>query len=242
MLAWEQARSRGFFRELDDGETGRLTLPTAAYRFSRTGWVGCRAPRLGEHDDEIRAEIGTSLEPTRTLPGLAAAPQSQASDGPLAGIRIADFTWAWAGPQGSLLLGMLGAEIIKIESRARLDHSRVHSLTAGSMQGGIDESPVFNDLNLGKRSVTLNLRTEEGRELVRKLVAESDVVLQNMRPGVLDRMGLGYDDLCASKPDIIMLSSSAVGATGPEGRYAGYAPTFLSKIRKVCVSGTEQFC
>jgi benzylsuccinate CoA-transferase BbsF subunit len=126
---------------------------------------------------------------------------------------------------------MLGAEVIKIESQARVDHSRVHSLTAGSLSGNIDESPVFNDLNLGKRSVTLNLRTEGGRELVKKLVAKCDIVLQNMRPGVLDRMGLGYDDLRAIRPDIIMLSSSAVGATGPEASYAGYAPTFA------CLSG-----
>jgi benzylsuccinate CoA-transferase BbsF subunit len=152
-------------------------------------------------------------------------------EGPLTGIRVADFTWAWAGPQGSLLLSMLGAEIIKIESQARLDHARVHSLTAGSLDGGIDESPIFNDLNLGKRSLTLNLRKPEARELVKRLVEKSDVALQNMRPGVLDRMGLGYEDLRETKPDLIMLSSSAVGATGPERTYAGYAPTFA------CLSG-----
>ena len=156
---------------------------------------------------------------------------------PLSGIRITDFTWAWAGPHASLLLGMLGAEVIKIESRARLDHARVHSLTAGRLQGGIDESPVFNDLNLGKRSLTLNLRKPEARELVKRLVQKSDVVLQNMRPGVLDRMGLGYDDLKAVRPDIIMLSSSAVGATGPEHRYTGYAPTFASLSGIVSISG-----
>jgi len=152
-------------------------------------------------------------------------------EGPLAGIRVTDFTWAWAGPQGSLLLSMLGAEVIKIESQARLDHARVHSLTAGSLDGGIDESPIFNDLNLGKRSLTLNLRKPEARELVKRLVEKSDVALQNMRPGVLDRMGLGYEDLRETKPDLIMLSSSAVGATGPERSYAGYAPTFA------CLSG-----
>jgi len=151
--------------------------------------------------------------------------------GPLAGIRVADFTWAWAGPQGSLLLSMLGAEVVKIESQARLDHARVHSLTAGSLDCGIDESPIFNDLNLGKRSVTLNLRKPEARDLVRQLVAKSDVALQNMRPGVLDRLDLGYEDLREARPDLIMLSSSAVGATGPERSYAGYAPTFA------CLSG-----
>jgi benzylsuccinate CoA-transferase BbsF subunit len=147
---------------------------------------------------------------------------------------VTDFTWAWAGPQGTLLLAMLGAEVIKIESHARLDHARVHSLAAGSVSPGPDESPFFNDLNLGKLSITLDLRKEEARDIVRRLVAKSDVVTQNMRPGVLDRLGLGYEDLRAVKPDIIMLSSSAVGATGPEGSYAGYAPTFA------CMSGAVE--
>lgn len=228
VLDWEQMRSRGFFREMDHPRAGKLRLPTAPYRFSRTAWVGTRAPLLGEHDAAVLGGLASTPAPPAETPAPTAAISGA---GPLAGIRIADFTWAWAGPQGSLLLGMLGAEVVKIESRARLDHARVHSLTAGSLQGGIDESPVFNDLNLGKSSVTLNLRSEGGRALVKQLVAECDVVLQNMRPGVLDRLGLGYEDLCAVRPDLIMLSSSAVGATGPEGRYAGYAPTFA------CLSG-----
>ena len=150
------------------------------------------------------------------------------SRGPLAGIRVTDFTWAWAGPHGTLLLAMLGAEVIKIESRVRLDHARMYSLMAGAVHGNVDESPFFNDLNLGKLSLTLNLKTEEARDIARRLVAESDVVVENMRPGVLQRMGLGYEDLREVKPDIIMLSSSAVGSTGPESTNAGYAPTFAA--------------
>lgn len=157
--------------------------------------------------------------------------------GPLAGIRIVDFTWAWAGPHGTLLLALLGAEVIKIESRARLDHSRVRSLMTGAIQGGPDASPLFNDLNLNKLSLTLDLRKESSRAIVRSLVARSDVVVQNMRPGVLDRLGLGYADLRAVKEDLIMLSSSAVGATGPERRFAGYAPTFAALSGMAHITG-----
>jgi benzylsuccinate CoA-transferase BbsF subunit len=132
---------------------------------------------------------------------------------------------------------MLGAEVIRVESRTRLDHSRVRSLMAGAVRGGPDESPLFNDLNLGKLSLSVDLRKEESRDIVRRLVAKSDLVVQNMRPGVLDRLGLGYDDLRAVKPDIIMLSSSAVGATGPEKAYAGYAPTFAALSGMADITG-----
>jgi benzylsuccinate CoA-transferase BbsF subunit len=164
-------------------------------------------------------------------------PEGTASGGPLAGIRVTDFTWAWAGPHGTVLLAMLGAEVIKIESRTRLDHARVRSLMTGATRGGPDQSPVFNDLNLGKLSLSLDLRKAESRDIVRRLVAVSDVVTQNMRPGVLDRLGLGYEDLRGVKPDIIMLSSSAVGATGPESNYAGYAPTFASLSGAADITG-----
>jgi len=236
VLAWEQLRAREFFRDLDHPKAGTLSVPTAPYRFSNAAWVGHRAPMLGEHTEEVLAEARTYAR-DRLPDRPSIDPVDPVDTRPLAGIRVADFTWAWAGPQGSLLLGMLGAEVIKIESRARLDHSRVHSLTAGSLKGGIDDSPVFNDLNLGKRSVTLNLRSEGGRDLVKQLVSKSDVVLQNMRPGVLDKLGLGYEDLRKVKQDIIMLSSSAVGAGGPEGRYAGYAPTFACLSGMTSISG-----
>jgi benzylsuccinate CoA-transferase BbsF subunit len=147
---------------------------------------------------------------------------------PLRGIRVVDMTWAWAGPHGTQLLALLGAEVIKVESHARLDHSRVRSLMGGATQGGPDSSPLFNDLNLNKLSLTLDLRSEEARALLRRLVAVSDVLVQNMRPGVLDRLGLSYEELSQIQPDLILLSSSAVGSTGPERSYAGYAPTFSS--------------
>jgi benzylsuccinate CoA-transferase BbsF subunit len=156
---------------------------------------------------------------------------------PLAGIRVTDFTWAWAGPMGTLMLAMLGAEVIKIESRTRLDHSRLRSIQIGALKTGPDASAIFNDLNLNKLSLTLNLRKEEAREVVRRLVARSDVAVQNMRPGVLDRLGLGYEDLRRIKPDIVMLSSSAMGATGPEKSYGGYAPTFASMSGIADLSG-----
>ncbi len=156
---------------------------------------------------------------------------------PLEGVRVLDFTWAWAGPQATLLLALLGAEVLKVESRRRLDHSRLRSLVAGPSMTGPDASFIFNTLNLNKLSVTLNLSKPEAIDIARSLTKVSDVVTENMRPGVLDRLGLGYEDLKKIKPDIVMLSSSAVGATGPERFATGYAPTFAAMGGMAYITG-----
>lgn len=148
--------------------------------------------------------------------------------GVLAGIRIADFTWAWAGAYATELLAFMGAEVIKVESRTRPEHSRLRSLTTAQQFSGVDQSPVFNDLNLNKLGISLDLKHPKGVELAKRVVKVSDVVAQNMRPGAMEKLGLGYKDLREVKPDIIYLSSSARGATGPEREYKGYAPVFAA--------------
>jgi len=158
-------------------------------------------------------------------------------DYPLDGIRIVDFTWAWAGPYATLLLAFLGAEVIKVESLRRLDHTRLRSLMTGPTMGGPNQSSVFNDMNLNKLSLTLDLTQPKAIEIAKRLVKVSDVVAQNMRPGVMDRLGLSYEVLKEVKPDIIMLSSSALGGTGPERTYVGYAPTFAAMSGLAYVSG-----
>jgi benzylsuccinate CoA-transferase BbsF subunit len=145
---------------------------------------------------------------------------------PLEGVRVADFSWAWAGPYATLLLGFLGAEVIKIESRRRLDHSRLISLTTGQSFQNVDASAVFCQLNSNKLGITLNLSKPEGVDLAKKIVARSDIVLENFRPGVIEKLGLGYPALKEIKQDIIMLSISACGQKGPERHYVGYAPNF----------------
>jgi len=156
---------------------------------------------------------------------------------PLDGVRVVDFTWAWAGPYATLLLALLGAEVIKVESRRRLDHTRLRSLMTGPTMSGPDQSTVFNDINLNKLSLCLNLTEPRAVEIAKRLVKVSDVVTQNMRPGVMERLGLGYEALKQVRPDVIMLSSSAVGSAGPEQSYVGYAPTFAALSGLAYVSG-----
>jgi benzylsuccinate CoA-transferase BbsF subunit len=149
----------------------------------------------------------------------------------LDGVRIADFCWLWAGAYATGLLAFLGAEVIKIESMARVDPSRVMTLTIGEAFEGVDQSPVFNSINLNKLSVKLNLKRPEAVALAKRIIGISDVVSENMRPGAMDRLGLGYEVLREVKPDVVMLSSSAFGSQGPLRRYGGYAPSFA------CYSG-----
>lgn len=145
---------------------------------------------------------------------------------PLEGIRVVDFTFAWAGPYATMLLAFMGAEIIKIESAKRLDHSRIISLTTAQVFSDPDISPVFNDMNLSKLNVNLDLKQPKAVELAKKIIEKSDVVIENMRPGVMKKLGLGYKIVREVKPDIVYLSSSARGSNGPEANYIGYAPSF----------------
>ena len=147
---------------------------------------------------------------------------------PLEGVRVADFCWLWAGAFATGILAALGAEVIKIESMARVDPSRLRILTLGMEFLGVDSSPVFNSVNLNKLSVRLNLSKPKAVELAKRIVQVSDVVGQNMRPGAMESMGLSYEVLKEIKPDIIMLSSSAYGTEGPMRSYGGYALSFTA--------------
>jgi len=163
------------------------------------------------------------------------------NEGPLKGVRLTEFTSAWAGPYAACLLGFLGAEIIKVESRVRLDHSRKLSFSTGKQFSGPDESEVFNNINLNKKSITLNLKSPRAIDLAKKVVAVSDAVMENMRPGVMPRLGLGYEALREIKPDLIYLSSSACGQKGPEREYVGYAPTFAALGGVSYITGYEDW-
>ena len=141
---------------------------------------------------------------------------------PLEGIRIVDFGWILSIPHCCSWLGSMGAEVIRVESMKNLDLVR--------MVGGADGVPgpnrgaAFNGLNYSKKSITLNVASEQGRELARDLIARSDVVTENYATGVFEKLGLGYNDLRKVKPDIVMVSGSTLGTTGPERHCTGWGP------------------
>ena len=142
---------------------------------------------------------------------------------PLSGIRVADFTWIWAGPFATMQLAYLGAEVIRVESQSRMCLTRRIPPFADG-QAGPNRSGYYNQYNQGKASFCLNLKKPEGLEIAKKLVAVSDIVAENFAAGVMDKMGLGYEVLKQIKPDIVMIAMSGYGASGPESGYVSYGP------------------
>ena len=129
--------------------------------------------------------------------------------GPLAGVRVLDFTRVLAGPAASLALADMGAEVIKIEPPGTGDETR----TFPPIREG--ESHYFLSINRGKKSIVVDLKAPEGVALVKDLAAQCDVVVENYRPGVMDRLGLGYEALAAVNPRLIYCAISGYGQTGP---------------------------
>jgi len=153
--------------------------------------------------------------------------------GPLAGIRVADFTWVWAGPFCTMQLAHMGAEVIRMESMRRACVLRMLPPWLGG-QPGLNRSGYFNQYNQGKRSIRLDISKPEAVAIAKKLVAVSDVASENFAGGVIERLGLGYEALCRVKPDIVMISMSGYGRGGPESEYVSYGPA------QVPLSGMSQ--
>ena len=189
---------------------------------------GVRLPgSLWRPETWLPADAEASREPPRR-------PVSGTPD--LTGLRVLDLTWVWAGPMVGSMLADLGADVIKVEHEKRLDNMRLRGKLPSAIPGehkDIDPretDPLFHNVNRGKRSILLDMRNAEGREMFLRLVAEADVVLEAFRPHVLDSWGLGYDQLVAVNPRIVLLSLRGLEldeSFGPSG-LRSYAPVTSS--------------
>jgi benzylsuccinate CoA-transferase BbsF subunit len=142
----------------------------------------------------------------------------------LKGIRFADLTWAGAGPFSTKLFSDFGAEVIKVESASRVDPVRAGGPYKDGI-AGINRSGYFASRNTGKKSLAMNLKSSKSRDILYEIIKSSDVVSNNFGPGAMDRLGLGYEDVKAIKPDIIYLSMPMYGEDGPLAGLLGVGMT-----------------
>lgn len=197
----------------------------AARRFFATGPDGHRLPpafatiHLGD-------PVGTGGAPA-PVPGTRASPRRTSDPGapdraPWAGVRILELGAGAAGPLATRAFAEHGATVLRIESRARPDFLRLYALGPGNPHG-LEGSALFDGLNAGKRSVAINLKHPEGRDLARRLAVEwADAVVENFAPSALAGLGLDHASLAADRPDLVMASSSLCGQTGPRRDDPGF--------------------
>src|SRR5205823_7214049 len=150
---------------------------------------------------------------------------------PLSGIRILDLTRLLPGAFCTLLLADMGADVIKIEEPSGADYMRAMPPEVGGL------SVLFSALNRNKRSLTLNLKAEPARELLLRLVERSDVLVEGNRPGVMDRLGVGWDVLHAHNPKLVMCSITGYGQDGPFAARAGHDLNYMATAGGLGLNG-----
>jgi crotonobetainyl-CoA:carnitine CoA-transferase CaiB-like acyl-CoA transferase len=218
--------------------TGAKWLATPAIPWRR----GPRAPLVGEHTEEVLAE--TRPRPV-TLESVAASngrPVSKRGKPfALSGVRVIDLSWVLASAGSGRFLSAMGAEVIKVEHKNRLDPMRFG--VAFSPPGGraerdqatgpieVEQSPSVNrsgmymEINAGKRAISLNLKSDRGKELLTKLIEDADILIEGYSPGTMRRMGFGYERLREINPKLVYVQQSGMGEAGTYGRLRSYGPT-----------------
>ncbi|MGZ4577867.1 MAG: CaiB/BaiF CoA transferase family protein, partial [Mycobacterium sp.] len=218
-----QYAERGFF--VTAGGLGWSFLrPGPAFRFSKTAVAPPRpAPRLG----------------TRPGPWTTDARSLSATDGPLpfSGLRVLDLTTFWAGAYLTCYLGAFGADIVKVESIQRPDGHRYSGAFAYEGDDWYERSAIWQGTNLNKRDLTLDLTSERGLDIARRLAADADVVVENFSPRVVEQFGLDYDALASMNPDVIAVRMPGYGLQGPWRDYVGWALNFEQTSGMSAVTG-----
>ena len=215
VLAFEHFTARGVFVP---APSGRFAQPRVPYRID--GFAARPfgpAPGVGADDGVV--EWG------RRGTGQVAHDAHDDWRLPLAGTRVVDLTAWWAGPSATNVLAALGADVIKVESVARPDQMRLSSTRRPPDDAWWEWGPIFHAANLSKRDITLDLGSDEGLDLLRRLVEGADVLVENFTPRVMDHFGLDYESLRARNPGLILVRMPAFGLDGPWRDRTGFAQT-----------------
>jgi crotonobetainyl-CoA:carnitine CoA-transferase CaiB-like acyl-CoA transferase len=215
VLDCPQYLERGFFVDAG-GDDWSFRRPGAPFRLSRTPVLPPRpAPLLG-------GQASFAARSSDYRPADAAVDPSM----PFAGMKVLDLTTFWAGAYLTCYLGAFGAEIVKVESIQRPDGFRCSGAWAHEGDRWYERSAMWQATNLNKRDITLDLTSDTGRDLVRRLVRDADVVVENFSPRVIEQFGLDYESLVELKPDVILVRMPGFGLQGPWREYVGWALNF----------------
>ena len=251
--------ARGSFADIEHEDLGQ-TYRYAASKWigSSTGWqVSRRAPHLGEHTREVLDAIRQpALAGTRrAVAATGTARPALSAHGrpfPLQGIRILDFSWFLASAGGTRYAAALGAECFKIEWHENPDtrlaamapvggrEARARATAALAGVKDPDMGGQFNNKNAGKRGMSLNIRHPEGLQIAKRLLTLCDVVAEGFSPGVLERLGLGYEVMKSIRPDIIYVQQSGMGGNGTYGRFRTVGPVAASFAGTTEMSGQQE--
>ena len=223
-------REREFFLDVEHPHVGRLRTPGVPWLFGDERPRGTRPPLLGEHTEEVRAQV--SEEGGRDSHGKRGNDEgaSRGSEGqvegvpqrPLEGLRVIDLSMFMSGPMTSLVFADAGADVIKVESVQRIDGWRA--------SGAADDfwwewAPQFNWVNRNKHGITLNLTDQRGSDVIRHMVRKADILVENYTPRVMGNFGLSYEELREINPELIMISMPGFGLTGTWSHYTAFANT-----------------
>jgi crotonobetainyl-CoA:carnitine CoA-transferase CaiB-like acyl-CoA transferase len=246
-------RGRGCFVTAVHPVAGRLEYIGPPWRMRGGYRLRRTAPLLGQHDSEVRAELG--LGAAGSWPHRSAGRMAPIMRYPLEGIRVADLTVVWSGPGATAFLGDLGAEVIRIEGNNRTSRQVSATVTKEMLQAAprssasfpdrdpgarpYDRSAVFNWHSRNKLAACMNLDTPEGHDAAVGLLAICDVLVENNSNGVLERLGLGHEYLLEVNPRLIVARMPPLGMTGPMSGYLGYGPNFNSLVGIAAMDGYE---
>jgi benzylsuccinate CoA-transferase BbsF subunit len=217
LLALDHLQERAYWAplELPTGETASSPGLWAKQADRQVLSIRRNAPSLGEHNEEIRAELRESA-PAGSPPAVG-DPDAL----PFEGITVADFSWVGVGPISAKYLADHGARVFRVESESRPDVLR-GGAPFKDMVPGLDRSQFFGDFNTSKQSITLNMKQQAAIEIARELIVHADVMIESFAPGVIASMGLGYEEVRKLNPGLIMISTCLMGQTGPAAQLAGY--------------------
>ena len=235
LLEWPPLVEAGFWQEVEHPVLGRHLMPSGPIVLGGERGTERRAPLLGEHTDEVLAEVAEADAPEPTTVPTSA---TGGLGGLLDGLRVLDLTAVWAGPYGTRFLSDHGADLIKIEGPAFPDVIRL--LGAQRTDPLIhNKSSYFNEYNRSKKGITLDLTSPEGLELFMQLARDADVVIENWSSGVAERLGIGYEALRAINPGVVVISMPGFGHEGSEAQRIGYGPTIEQMAGLVALQGYE---